>query len=102
MQKAGGRVTDFCSFYHLPSSILKHQKHTKLHAVYSFYNVATTVPLTALMQDCLIKARDVKTDVFNCLDLLDNQEFLESLKFGVGDGKLQYYLYNWQCTPVSE
>ena len=24
-------------------------------------------------------------------------EFLETLKFGIGDGNLQYYLYNWKC-----
>ena len=24
-------------------------------------------------------------------------EFLEKLKFGIGDGNLQYYLYNWRC-----
>ena len=24
-------------------------------------------------------------------------EFLKELKFGIGDGHLQYYLYNWRC-----
>ena len=36
-------------------------------------------------------------DVFNALDLMDNREFLDKLKFGIGDGNLQYYLYNWKC-----
>lgn len=36
-------------------------------------------------------------DVFNALDLMDNKEVLEKLKFGIGDGNLQYYLYNWKC-----
>lgn len=36
-------------------------------------------------------------DVFNALDLMENSEFLEELKFGQGDGNLQYYLYNWRC-----
>ena len=36
-------------------------------------------------------------DVFNALDLMDNNDFLLKLKFGVGDGFLQYYLYNWKC-----
>lgn len=36
-------------------------------------------------------------DVFNALDLMENKEFLERLKFGIGDGNLQYYLYNWKC-----
>jgi len=39
-------------------------------------------------------------DVFNALDLMDNKTFLEKLKFGIGDGNLQYYLYNWKCPPM--
>lgn len=39
-------------------------------------------------------------DVFNALDLMDNKEFLEKLKFGIGDGNLQYYLYNWRCSDM--
>lgn len=39
-------------------------------------------------------------DVFNALDLMENKEFLEQLKFGIGDGNLQYYLYNWRCPPM--
>ena len=35
--------------------------------------------------------------MFNALDLMENKEFLEKLKFGIGDGNLQYYLYNWKC-----
>lgn len=40
-------------------------------------------------------------DVYNCLDLMDNKEVLEALKFGPGDGHLQYYLYNWKCPTIS-
>ena len=32
---------------------------------------------------------------------MNNKEFLEELKFGVGDGELQYYLYNWQCKKMA-
>lgn len=31
---------------------------------------------------------------------MDNKEFLEELKFGGGDGNLQYYLYNWKCPDI--
>lgn len=44
-----------------------------------------------------ISSAQMGFDVFNALDLMDNKEFLEKLKFGVGDGFLQYYLYNWKC-----
>ena len=40
-------------------------------------------------------------DVFNALDLMDNKQFLEKLKFGIGDGNLQYYLYNWKCPQMN-
>lgn len=39
-------------------------------------------------------------DVFNALDLMENKVFLEKLKFGIGDGNLQYYLYNWKCPTM--
>ena len=38
--------------------------------------------------------------MFNALDLMENKSFLEPLKFGIGDGNLQYYLYNWKCPSM--
>jgi glycylpeptide N-tetradecanoyltransferase len=95
---ADGKVTDFLSFYHLPSSILNH--NDTLHAAYSYYNVATSVPLKDLMKDALILAKNTGSDVFNALNLMENQTFLEELKFGTGDGNLQYYIYNWSCPDM--
>ena len=90
-------VTDFTSFYHLPSTVIGHDKHSKLNAAYSFYNVATTVSLAELVNDTLIMAKQEGFDVFNALNLMDNAEYLQALKFGPGDGDLMYYLYNWRC-----
>jgi glycylpeptide N-tetradecanoyltransferase len=95
-----GEVTDLCSFYNLPSTIIGNKKHNNLKAAYSFYNVATTVDFTKLMQDGLILAKKRGFDVFNALDIMENKEFLENLKFGIGDGHLQYYLYNWGCQEM--
>lgn len=97
---ASGNVTDLCSFYHLPSSIINHEKYKKLNAAYSFYNVATTVPLKDLMQDCLTLAKMRGCDVFNALDIMENETFFKDLKFGLGDGHLQYYIYNWQTSEM--
>jgi len=36
---------------------MKHPKHKLLRAAYSFYNVATSVPLKQLMEDLLILAK---------------------------------------------
>lgn len=98
LENAQGQVTDVMSFYHLPSSILNH--NDTLYAAYSFYNVATTLSQTELMRDCLILSKQCNSDVFNALDLMENRTFLEELKFGMGDGKLQYYIYNWSCQPL--
>lgn len=95
------KITDLVSFYTLPSTIMHHPTYRTLKAAYSFYNVSTKTPLVELMQDALISARDANFDVFNALDLMDNKEFLEPLKFGVGDGNLQYYLYNWKCPEIN-
>lgn len=95
-----GVITDFGSFYHLPSTIMNHPQHKMLTAAYSFYNVATKTPLTELMNDMLISAKNIGMDVFNALDLMENTEFLENLKFGIGDGNLQYYIYNWKCPTM--
>jgi glycylpeptide N-tetradecanoyltransferase len=96
-----GTVTDLCSYYHLPSSIIGHEKHETLFAAYSFYNVATTVKLQTLMDDCMHLAQKNNFDVFNALDIMQNSEFLKNLKFGIGDGHLQYYLYNWRCADMT-
>ncbi len=40
-------------------------------------------------------------DVFNCLDVMENAAFIGPLKFGLGDGLLRYYLFNWRTTPLT-
>lgn len=98
--EADGKITDFVSFYSLPSTVMHHTVHKELKAAYAFYSVAVSVPLVDLMQDALIVTKNNGYDVFNALDLMDNKEFLEKLKFGIGDGNLQYYLYNWRCADM--
>uniref|UniRef100_A0A1A7Z881 Glycylpeptide N-tetradecanoyltransferase n=1 Tax=Nothobranchius furzeri TaxID=105023 RepID=A0A1A7Z881_NOTFU len=100
VEGAGGVLTDFTSFYTLPSTVMDHPLHRSLKAAYSFYNVHTKTPLPDLMSDALILAKVKGFDVFNALDLMENKVFLEKLKFGIGDGNMQYYLYNWKCPPM--
>lgn len=96
----GGTITDFVSYYTLPSTVMHHATHKTLKAAYSFYNVAGKTSWVDLMNDALISARQLGFDVFNALDLMDNRTFLEPLKFRIGDGNLQYYLYNWRCPAM--
>lgn len=96
-----GKPTDFVSFYSLPSTVIGNTKYPDLCAAYSYYYAAKTVPLQTLMNDALILARDEGFDVFNTLDMLDNEKFIHELKFGPGDGKLQYYMYNWRLKEMA-
>jgi len=93
-----GAVTDMVSYYHLPSTILG--QDDTLHAAYSYYNVATTMAWEELMRDALILANRTGSDVFNALNLMENEKILEELKFGKGDGNLQYYVYNWSAPSM--
>ena len=95
-----GTITDMLSFYALPSSILGNDKYKTLHAAYCYYYFHNKTLLLDLMYDALILAKRHDFDVFNALDILENDSLLKELKFGIGDGALQYYLYNWRCPPV--
>ncbi|KAM9852101.1 glycylpeptide N-tetradecanoyltransferase 2 [Aulostomus maculatus] len=57
VEGAGGVLTDFASFYTLPSTVMHHPLHRSLKAAYSFYNVHTQTPLLDLMNDALILAK---------------------------------------------
>ncbi|CAG9581367.1 unnamed protein product [Danaus chrysippus] len=101
VEASDGSITDFVSYYTLPSTVVYHPVHKTIKAAYSFYNVSTKTPWVDLMLDALITAKNSGFDVFNALDLMENKEFLEPLKFGIGDGNLQYYLYNWRCPSIT-
>jgi glycylpeptide N-tetradecanoyltransferase len=94
-------VTDFFSFYSLPSTILQHIKHKSLNACYSFFNVATTVEYKLLIRNALIMAKIKGFDVYNCLNIMENQTIIKDLLFGEGDGTLKYYFYNFKCPQTN-
>mmetsp|Transcript_16098 Transcript_16098/g.34830 ORF Transcript_16098/g.34830 Transcript_16098/m.34830 type:complete len:429 (-) Transcript_16098:795-2081(-) len=95
-----GAITDLVSFYTLPSSILGHPEHNELRAAYMYYTVPNATPLKQLVNDAMILARNKGYDVFNALDLLENEVYLKDLKFGIGDGSLHYYIYNWRVAGL--
>merc|ERR1712048_675736 len=100
VENADGDITDFASYYSLPSTVVNNKQYDKLNAAYCYYNVSKR--LTALMKDMLTVAKQQDFDVFNALDSMDNAEFLKPLKFGEGDGSLNYYLYNWRCPELTK
>ncbi|KAF5315749.1 hypothetical protein D9611_004784 [Ephemerocybe angulata] len=108
------KVTDFFSFYSLPSTIINDTKYGTLEAAYLYYYATETAfepeaeisgqlkqRLTSLIGDALIVANEAAFDVFNALTLMDNVPVLDDLKFGVGDGFLNFYLYNWRTDKLA-
>ena len=79
---APGTLTDFVSFYTLPSTVMNHPSHSSIKAAYSFYNVATATPWVDLMGDALILAKRENFDVFNALDLMENRQVVEEVFLG--------------------
>lgn len=63
------KITDFISFYSLPSSVLKHPEHKILNVAYSYYNVPNANKLVNLQRDALILAKNKGYDVYNALDI---------------------------------
>ena len=94
---AGGAISDFFSFYSLPSTVINHPQYKTLRAAYCYYYVPGSLTHSTLMREMLTCATAAGFDVFNALDLMQNSpEAMKELKFGIGDGHLQFYLYNWR------
>ena len=98
------KITDFFTFYSLPSTVVRNAKHSLLEAAYLFY-YATDVAfepgaeedgrlkkrLQQLIGDALIIAAGANFDVFNALSLMDNNQFLDNLK--VRETRINFLVY---------
>uniref|UniRef100_A0A8C6XRH5 Glycylpeptide N-tetradecanoyltransferase n=1 Tax=Naja naja TaxID=35670 RepID=A0A8C6XRH5_NAJNA len=65
VESSNGVLTDFLSFYTLPSTVMHHPVHKSLKAAYSFYSVHTETPLLDLMNDALIIAKMVSSAIIS-------------------------------------
>lgn len=110
-------LTDMFSFYRLNSTVLNNPSHTTLTIAYGYYYAtsagldsnanpdtsdtkALASRLKLLFQNALILAKQLHFDVFNAVSNFDNPLFLSDLKFGVGTGTLNYYLFNYKAFPI--
>lgn len=96
-----GKIIDFISFYNLPVQVLKKVvgDHTRMNVAYLYYyGLGGQNTLENLVKYALVYAQsmaDIEFDVFNALQVMDNHEMFDQCKFGLGDGCLNYYLFNW-------
>ena len=93
------KVTDMISFYQLNSMVLS-QPGEEVKTGYLYYYTAMNHSITWLFRNLLVAVKDREFDVFNILDLMENQELIDTNMFLKGTGKLQYYMYNWKLLPI--
>lgn len=114
-----GKITDFISYYLLESTVLRSSKRETIRAAYLYYYATEAAfpgnpkpkakeaqeilqaRLQLLVHDALILANKDNFHVFNALTLLDNPLFLKQEKFEPGDGKLNFYLFNWRTARLN-
>ncbi|KAF3853610.1 hypothetical protein F7725_014298, partial [Dissostichus mawsoni] len=101
VQGDDGTLTDMVSFYSVSYRALNHPVHTDLRAAHLLYVTSTATDPVDLMEDTLVLAQTEGFDIFFALNVMDNQSFLENLKFSISDKSLHYYLYNWMCPTMS-
>ncbi|KAM9774248.1 glycylpeptide N-tetradecanoyltransferase 1-like [Syngnathus typhle] len=98
VEAADGALTDVVSFYQISSKVLNHQLHSSMRAAHLFYAAsAANGNLLQLMEDTLVLVKSKGFDIIIAADVMDNQRFLEKLKFSFSGKRLHYYLYNWRC-----
>ncbi|CAL9737695.1 glycylpeptide N-tetradecanoyltransferase [Monosporozyma servazzii] len=119
VENEDGEITDFVSFYSLPFTILENAIYKDLGIGYLFYyasnadfeyndrfdkegTAALRKRLDSLISDTVVLAKTQKMDVFNALTSQDNSLFLQDLKFGPGDGFLNFYLFNYKAMPITD
>ena len=86
------QITDFFSFYSLPSTVINSTKYPILEAAYLFYYASDVAfqdgaedgklkkRLEAMIGDALVVANEAKFDVLNALTLMDNVSVLHDSK----------------------
>lgn len=98
-RRSDGEIVDFVSFYSIPTTVIGSDR--RINVAYLFYYFAEShASLTQLICMAMLKAKALGFDVFNALDILDNNVFLTPLRFSRGDGSLHYYLFNWRTSPI--
>ncbi|KAG6810378.1 hypothetical protein H0H92_012112 [Tricholoma furcatifolium] len=108
------KITDFFSFFSLPLTVDNNAKYSVVNDAYLYYyateaafvhgaeeNGQLKLRLKALIGDALVVAKQANFDVVHALTIMDNMTILNDLKFNEGNGRLNYYLYNWRTAVLS-
>jgi glycylpeptide N-tetradecanoyltransferase len=88
------QVTDMISFYIISYNVLNSNKYKKLKIAHLYYYFNIKNNLVDLLQYAIIEAKKMDIDLFNALNIMDNEQIFEKLNFIPGTGFLNYYFIN--------
>ena len=98
--ETNGKITDFISFFFIPSKLLTNKKHSEIKRSYLYYYFNTETKLEKLVENGLYFMKQNGMDVVNCIKQYNNEQFIDKLKFMEGSGGLNFYFFNWVCPPI--
>lgn len=94
-------VVDFISYCKIPyKPVKKDNNYDKINSGYLYYYTSNYETPYRLIKNMLIVARDEHLSVFNCNNIMENNDILRELNFVEGGSKLNYYLYNWKVCDM--
>lgn len=97
VHKERDTVTAFGSFFIINTRVI--EKSQMIKTAYLYYHAGESQ--IEMVRDLVACARDLKCDVFNLNDIMNNHDYIHPLGFREGDTDLNYYLYNWHAKGVT-
>lgn len=92
------KIVAFGSFFILET--LNIEKNIKIKGAY--LGLVGGQKINEMLEDLIFYSNKQKCDVFNCIDIGNNLEFIKTLNFVEGTGDLKYYLYNWRAGALKK
>ncbi|KAM0685269.1 hypothetical protein COBT_003523 [Conglomerata obtusa] len=98
VKKENNIISAFGSFYILDNLAI--EKKINLKTAYLYYYTAQNKK--ELIFELLKYAKKLQCSMFNVINTIEDRQILDELLFCPGDGILNYYLYNWETTPIDK
>ncbi|KAH9411748.1 glycyl peptide N-tetradecanoyl transferase [Ordospora pajunii] len=91
-------ISEFGSFFVIDT--VERESGKRIRGAYMWYRGGENQCM--IVSDLMCFAEKFGCDVFNCLDIMGNAEFLKEYGFCIGTGVLRYYLYNWKAEKIDK
>lgn len=92
-------VIDFVSYYKLPTKVMA-KPDTYINTAYLFYYSANQETAYRMIRNIMIIAKNKNIDLFNALDIMENEDVFKDLNFEQGPTNFHDCLYNYSCPEL--